>query len=448
MMHSNLYKDIRIYKDNDLQNFLFSLEDRYYIIDEVQRYGKLVNFADNAKNPYHQWFRYREGFAGRLVEDILQRSNAVKGEFVVDPFCGSGTTPLAAVMSGYCGIGVDINPMAAFLTNVKLKPYTWDQLKDVENKAYSIDLDSLSYDEKLFLEVERFFDQRRLIDLLKIKSFIDNSGSEIVRDICSTAYLSIIEDCSERKRDGNGLKTRPSTVKSVKLKFLSKLQEIIEDIRYIRPIDGSIGYGIAGDARSLNSIIGPILKDHKSKVSSIIFSPPYPNSFDYCESYKMELVLGGFVKDISGLNALRSRAVRSFVGSKTLVKSNKYIDMIAKEIELEIPQKEQATNRIDSRTRKVPNMIKGYFDDMSLIIDQCAIALPKGKKCYIVVDQSSYLGKLVPTDLLLAYLSEDVGFKVNQIIICRKAKTSGQQLQKYPYLADALRESIIELEKA
>ena len=86
MMHSNLYKDIRIYKDDDLQDFLFSLEDRYNINDEVQRYGKLVNFADNTKSPYHQWFRYREGFAGRLVEDILQRSNAVQGEFIVDPF--------------------------------------------------------------------------------------------------------------------------------------------------------------------------------------------------------------------------------------------------------------------------------------------------------------------------------------------------------------------------
>jgi len=446
-VYNNILKNTRIYQDNELQNFVVSLEDEFLINDEIQRYGRLVNFSDNAKNPYHQWFRYREGFAGRLVEDILLRSNAKKGEFIVDPFSGSGTTPLAAIMNGYYGIGVDVNPMAAFLTDVKLKPYSWDQLKEVESQEDVFEIDKFGYDEKLFIDVERFFDHEKLVDLLRIKSFIDNIESHIVRNLCSIAYLSIIEQCSNRKRDGNGLKTRPSTVKNVKQKFFNKLQEIIEDIKYIRPIDGNIGYGVSGDARQLKSLIDPILQSHQSVVGAIIFSPPYPNSFDYCESYKMELVLGGFVNHISGLNTLRSQAVRSFIGCKTPVISSKYIDMIAKEIEIEIPRKEAITNRVDSRTRKVPNMIKGYFDDMTLILEQCALTLPKGKKCYIVVDQSSYLGKLVPTDLLLGYLAKGVGFKVNQIIICRKAKTSGQQLKQYPYLADILRESIVELEK-
>lgn len=121
--------------------------------------------------------------------------------------------------------------------------------------------------------------------------------------------------------------------------------------------------------------------------------------------------------------------------------------MLAEEIENAIPEKEILTGKRDSRTRKVPAMIKGYFSDMQDIILECSLSLPKGKRCYIVVDQSSYLGKIVPTDLLFGYIAEKCGFKVVEIDICRNAKTSGQQIQRFPYLKTALRESIVILEK-
>lgn len=92
-------------------------------------------------------------------------------------------------------------------------------------------------------------------------------------------------------------------------------------------------------------------------------------------------------------------------------------------------------------------MIRGYFSDMREIIKQCSLTLSSGKKTYIVVDQSAYCGKIVPTDLLLAYFGELEGFEVGKIIECRKARTSTQQLNKYPYLKTTLRESIVVLIK-
>ena len=124
-----------------------------------------------------------------------------------------------------------------------------------------------------------------------------------------------------------------------------------------------------------------------------------------------------------------------------------FIGWMSDEIETAIPEKEARTGRKDARTRKVPKMIKGYFSDMEKVIAQSAEVLPSGKKCCIVVDQSAYLGRIVPTDLFLAAIAEDYGFKVNEIIVCRNAKTSGQQIRLYPYLKDSLRESIVVLER-
>lgn len=95
----------------------------------------------------------------------------------------------------------------------------------------------------------------------------------------------------------------------------------------------------------------------------------------------------------------------------------------------------------------MPNMLRGYFTDMREVLKQIYCALYQKGSCFIVVDQSAYVGVIVPTDTLLAYLAEDIGFTIKQIMICRKAATSGQQLASYPYLGSTLRESIVWLQK-
>lgn len=59
--------------------------------------------------------------------------------------------------------------------------------------------------------------------------------------------------------------------------------------------------------------------------------------------------------------------------------------------------------------------------------------------CYVVVDQSAYAGVLIPTDQILASIGERIGFRVRQLIRCRKATTSGQQLRMFPHLNGTLR---------
>lgn len=64
-----------------------------------------------------------------------------ENEIVLDPFCGSGTTPIEAVLSGRKAIGIDLNPVAIFIidritTPLKIKEFTeeWIKLKSKLNK--------------------------------------------------------------------------------------------------------------------------------------------------------------------------------------------------------------------------------------------------------------------------------------------------------------------------
>ena len=441
----HLLETTKIYDSSTLQDFILSLESRYNVKNADKDYHNLVNFSKNVSVPYHQWFIYREGFAGELIKELILMSGAKKGECIVDPFCGSGTTNVVASLSGYNTLGLDVNPMSAFISNAKVDHYTSDDLELALKYISKLgDINYFDYKES-YDDIKRYFNDNNFKELVQIKSYIDSLQDSKAKNILLVAFYSIIIECSDRKRDGNGLKKRVSKIEDVKLFFSEKVKLIINDISSIKPQQKIYGYCGYNTAYNLHS-------EYKSKfgdslAGAIIFSPPYANSFDYFESYKLELIFGGFSDGMSGLNKLRKSAVRSFIGCATQTESDKYVDMIATEIEKSIPTKELETGKKDARTRKVPNMIRGYFSDMQEVLHQCYLALGHKRKTYIVVDQSAYCGKIVPTDLLLAYLAEQEGFTVDAIIECRKARTSTQQLNKYPYLKNTLRESIVELSK-
>ena len=434
-----------VYVSSKLRKFLVDLESRYPIEDAQSKYQRLVNFSANVQVPYHQWFRYREGFAAELIQELIKMSGANSGEVIIDPFCGSGTTNVVAAMEGYPTLGLDVNPMSAFITNAKIDHYNDNELAETLSLCEQLLHYQADDSEDEYSDIRRYFSEKNFCDLKKIRKFISRVPKGKTQNLLFVAFLSIIEDCSDRKRDGNGLKTVPTKITDVMACYKNKVQLIVEDIRSNQSEHSVNGFGVYNSAFNL-------LEEYQRncgdiKAGAIIFSPPYANSFDYFESYKLELVFGGYAEGVKGLNALRKKAVRSFIGAEKQAECDEFVDIIADEIEAAIPEKEKETGRKDSRTRKVPNMLRGYFADMHEIIRQCSMCLEKGKRTYIVVDQSAYLGKIVPTDLLLAYYAEQEGFDVISIINCRKARTSTQQLNKYPYLKTALRESIVCLEK-
>lgn len=433
-----------VFSSKKLVDFLTGLEMRYTIEDAQEKYHKLVNFSQNAVVPYHQWFKYREGFAAELIQELISMAGVKAGEAVIDPFCGSGTTNVVAAAEGFDTLGLDVNPMSAFITNAKTQQYSEQDLQKTLELLHQLRKFKGSVVKPHYNDIRKYFNANNFAALIKVKTFIDSVEESPSKTLLTVAFLSCIEASSDRKRDGNGLKTIPSRISDPEQLFVEKVNLIVSDIRK-NGLPAVKGFGVYNSAFCL---VDEYIKNcSEITPGAIIFSPPYANSFDYFESYKLELVFGDYALGMKGLGALRKKAVRSFIGAEAQIECDEYVDIIAQEIEADIPKKEQETGKKDLRTRKVPNMLRGYFADMHEVIRQCSLCLPAGKFTYIVVDQSAYLGKIVPTDLLLAYYGELEGFEVTRIINCRNARTSTQQLNKYPYLKTSLRESIVCLKK-
>ena len=58
---------------------------------------------------FHDWFPYLEGYAPNFVDRVLQQF-APDARLVLDPFGGTGTTPIAAAASGRTAFYCEINP--------------------------------------------------------------------------------------------------------------------------------------------------------------------------------------------------------------------------------------------------------------------------------------------------------------------------------------------------
>jgi DNA methylase len=70
----------------------------------------------------HRFHPYCARFPSELVEDALEKySNP--GDSIFDPFCGSGTTVVASLVKGRKVVGIDVDPLAVMISEVKCTPF-------------------------------------------------------------------------------------------------------------------------------------------------------------------------------------------------------------------------------------------------------------------------------------------------------------------------------------
>jgi len=119
-------------------DILVNRTNRTYFIDEKGRkywrkYGKKYYFKNDGKIPEDWWiditpldgpYKERLGYPTQKPIALLERIIKVasnRGDVVLDPFCGSGTTLVTAQKLDRNWIGIDNNPNALDITNERLK---------------------------------------------------------------------------------------------------------------------------------------------------------------------------------------------------------------------------------------------------------------------------------------------------------------------------------------
>jgi hypothetical protein len=169
---------------------------------------------------------------------------------------------------------------------------------------------------------------------------------------------------------------------------------------------------LRGDAREL--VKQPTAAD------VAIFSPPYPNSFDYTDVYNIELWALGYLRESAENTKLRNATLRSHVQIKRDMTTGALTPMIAEAVE-------RLRAAPDLWNRAIPDMVGAYFADLEGILLELRRILPDRGRIYMVVGDSRYSGVDVPVGAALAAMAPALGFVVLEAEPFRSMRASPQQ---------------------
>ena len=381
--------------------------------------------------PFQDWRKFKEAFAPELIARALGES-PITVQRCIDPFGGSGTTGLACQFLGVHPIVAEVNPYLADLIEAKLTPYTstetlsrdLDLVIEASSREVSCDMKgNFISGPRTLVEPGHngrwIFDRQLAERIAALRNAIDGLGEDS-RRLFRVLLGGILVEVSNVRVSGKGRRYRrrwkdrlvpPSRVEEL---FTAMAQRAVEDIRRFAHRSVTSYEVVRGDSRDTLEDIEPC--------ELAVFSPPYPNSFDYTDVYNIELWALGYLDGPQANSTLRTATLsshvqisRSFakapVGSSTLTEVVERLDRQQHEL-------------WDSR---IPAMVGAYFSDLLDVLKHLSQILVSGGSVWMVVGDSRYAGVQIPVAKVLEELVEYQGWEVQAREPFRSMRTSPQQ---------------------
>ena len=153
-----------------------------------------------------------------------------------------------------------------------------------------------------------------------------------------------------------------------------------------------------------------------------VFSPPYPNSFDYTDVYNVELWTLGYLNGSDDNLALRTATLSSHVQV-----SREFSEAPVASASLQVALEKLEGRRETLWDQRIPAMVGGYFSDLLKVVDHLGPILEPGATAWLVVGDSSYAGVQIPVAQVLEELVCTRGWSVWKKEPLRVIRTSAQQ---------------------
>lgn len=246
-------------------------------------------------------------YSGKFIPQIARQAIELltePGELVLDPYAGSGTTLLEAMMLGRRSVGVDLNPLAVLISTTKVTPIEHGALERLWHLAMAIpftgEADELdiwggagemagtspaAVDDPY---LHKWFPPEVVAGLSAIKSFADGQEDQRLRNLTLVAMSDILRKVS-RAHQGfpNVMFDRKREVKaSVRNEFLGRLKDIITAVGDL--YDATVPLNKLHEPKL---VLGRAEDPHvlNGSVDAVVSHPPYIGSVPYAEYGQLSL---------------------------------------------------------------------------------------------------------------------------------------------------------------
>jgi hypothetical protein len=380
--------------------------------------------------PFQRWYRFKEAFSPRFVSSAIS-SLERRPTVCADPFGGSGTTALTCQFLGIHPATIEVNPFLADLIEAKLCNYdvaalirSYAQLlKNFRSIRPGVG-DMLKHAPATFVEPgvngRWIFDRPVAKKLVALRRAIDGLANESHQRLFRILLGSIVVKLSnvvisgKGRRYRSGWESKSEQSVSPEIAFRERAEKAIEDItRFGRRAEREYTL-LRGDSRSRVTEL--------PEAEFSLFSPPYPNSFDYTDIYNVELWLLGYLASKSDNRQLREATLRSHVQVKRSYACDPPQSVLLAETIRKLNRKAD-----ELWDQSIPEMVLAYFDDMALILGGLNRTMARRADVMLVVGDSRYAGVRVDVANILAEMAPALGFKVVSVRPIRAMRASAQQ---------------------
>lgn len=390
----------------------------------------------------HNLHEYKGKFNPQMARSLVN-IYGTHADLIIDPYSGSGTTLVEALRVGKSASGLDLNPLAAWLTNVKI------QVLSEENPQLLVEefaaLAARAEEESMRAEaptradflslwtasavgyLEKWFPPSVLQPMYRVLSLASTQAG-LSGELLRMAVSSEVRNCSWQLPEDLRVRRRaatwePPAYSDVLQVALDRMRISLSELVGGMPERGGThATAKYGDARHLERSIDA--SDNRTK--AIVTSPPYATALPYIDTDRLSLVALGLAqpeeireleRDLTGSREWTAQNARSWAQR---LESN--ADRLPVEV-VEVCTRIAARNASEGsgfRRNAVPALLYRYFAHMTQAFGSWAEVLKPGEYAVLVVGSNRTGGRLDPIEIdtpkLTAACAMNRGFESVEIL--------------------------------
>ena len=391
--------------------------------------GNVENKLRVEDSSIHDWYRFVLSFPPHLVQQYLETFCVDQTSFVLDPFCGTGTTNVECKKHGVSSWGIEASPLTHFVSKTKCvwANDTFNFLNTAKQIALAAarTINSLSKprtlsEEQTSLILKNSICEQPLSSTLVLRDSIRAANSPFEDYYLLALAKHIVYSYSNLKFGPEvGISRKKKESVDVVEIWLSEIERMETDLEYWKHHSSTFADISLGDARSIPK------RDYIGKVDCVITSPPYPNEKDYSRTTRLESVILGFINTKDDLRNIKKGFIRS--NSKNVYRSDndsQYISNIGSinKLSNEIEERRLELGKTSGFEKLYASVVKQYFGGMARHLSELKPYLRNGASlAYVVGDQASYFQIPIRTSVLLGEVAESIGgYRVDRVDTFRK----------------------------
>ncbi len=407
---------------------------------EVMRQRADLTFKQNTQHGRHGWLRLTPAYSVKLVEQILTEY-VTKPQRVLEPFSGTGTTPLCAAYRGLEAVSVDINPFLVWLGRAKGATYSASATQKFKHVVTEI-LDALAKPTGQLGElpplknIDRWWNEKELMFVAALRHLtIKHEGP--VGDLLRIAFCRSMISLSNAAFNHQSMSFK-GPEKQMALPFSDAWRRCLQQYEADAEV---VAAGAADNPRGglrIEQMDARALAEKTDDLGAfdlLITSPPYPNRMSYIRELRPYMYWLGFLDSGKAAGELDWEAIGGTWGiatSRLLTwePSGGYVP------EYLFPTIEAIRASHPKNGELMARYVHKYFDDMSLHFRAVRKLMRRGGSVHYIVGNSTFYGHVVHADRLYVDQLREAGFENPEARAIRK-RNSKKELIEFQVLASS-----------